>query len=100
MKRCADCGQEMTNSRPNQMYCGGTCKTRSYRRRKAQAKETGLNKLTPGEQEDLKYIRQYSETAYQRLMTIRAAHGRAPFCDALEAVYTAVKDTFHSFFAS
>jgi hypothetical protein len=82
------------------MYCGATCKTRSYRRRKAQAKETGLNKLTTGEKEDLKFIRQFSEKAYGQLMLMRAAHGRAPFADALDAVYAAVKDTANSFFSS
>jgi len=93
------CGKKFTG-RASQLYCGGTCKTRAYRSRKRQGSETKSNAITPGVREDLNFIRQFSESAYGTLLNIRAAHGRAPFDDALEAVYKAVKDTANSFFSS
>lgn len=100
MKRCAHCGQEFNPSRPNTIYCGGTCKTGAYRSRKRQEKEAKYNKLTPAARADLNFVRQFSETAYGRLMEMRATLGRAAFESALDACFAAVKDTHHSFFSS
>lgn len=99
MARCLRCGKEFTG-RKSKIYCGGTCKTGAYRSRKDQTKETKRNKLSDATLEDLKFIRQYSETAYQKLMELRALHGRYAFENAIDLTYAAVKDTAHSFFSS
>lgn len=91
MQKCDHCGKKF-NGRATQRYCGGSCKTAAYRSRKRQHKETHVRVLTSAELKDLEYIRERSQGAYDRIMSIRANYGTACFGDALSAVYEAVID--------
>lgn len=91
MKTCAICGEKI-EGRASKLYCGKTCKQAAYMRRKIVDERIETNRISTAQKKDLKYIREKSPDAYDRLIKLFALCGKQAFDMALDAVFSAVVD--------